>query len=76
MAGLIGLIVREAGKSFSNAVAEMREAVDFLRYYCAQVRDHYPTDTHTPLGIVACICPWNFPLVDLHRAGRGRAGGW
>jgi RHH-type proline utilization regulon transcriptional repressor/proline dehydrogenase/delta 1-pyrroline-5-carboxylate dehydrogenase len=33
-----GLIVREAGKSLPNAVAEMREAVDFLRYYGAQIR--------------------------------------
>jgi RHH-type transcriptional regulator, proline utilization regulon repressor / proline dehydrogenase / delta 1-pyrroline-5-carboxylate dehydrogenase len=62
MAGLIGLIVREAGKTFSSAAAEVREAVDFLRYYAAQVRDHYPAGSHTPLGIVACISPWNFPL--------------
>ena len=34
---LIGLIVREAGKTFANAVGEVREAVDFLRYYAAQV---------------------------------------
>ena len=62
MPGLIGLIVREAGKSFPSAVAEVREAVDFLRYYAAQLRDHFPAGTHTPLGIVACISPWNFPL--------------
>ncbi len=62
MPGLIGLIVREAGKTLSSAVAEVREAVDFLRYYGAQVRDHYPAGSHTPLGIVACISPWNFPL--------------
>ncbi len=62
MAQLIGLIVREAGKTFASAVAEVREAVDFLRYYAAQVRDHYPAGSHTPLGIVACISPWNFPL--------------
>ncbi len=62
MPGLVGLIVREAGKTLSSAVAEVREAVDFLRYYGAQVRDHYPAGSHTPLGIVACISPWNFPL--------------
>ena len=56
---LIGLIVREAGKSFANAVAEVREAVDFLRYYAQQaVLAH----GGTPLGLVACISPWNFPL--------------
>ncbi len=59
---LIGLIVREAGKSYSNAVAEIREAVDFLRYYAADLRDHYPSGSHEPLGVVVCISPWNFPL--------------
>ncbi len=58
---LIGLIVREAGKSVPNAVAEVREAVDFLRYYAAQARDTLGPD-HRPLGPVACISPWNFPL--------------
>jgi RHH-type proline utilization regulon transcriptional repressor/proline dehydrogenase/delta 1-pyrroline-5-carboxylate dehydrogenase len=58
---LVGLIVREAGKTFANAVGEVREAVDFLRYYAAQVRD-WSNDTHKPLGAVACISPWNFPL--------------
>ncbi len=59
---LMGLIVREAGKSLPNAVAEVREAVDFLRYYAAEVRDGFTNDTHRPLGPVACISPWNFPL--------------
>ncbi len=59
---LIGLVVREAGKTFANAVAEVREAVDFLRYYAAQVRDGFSNDTHRPLGPVVCISPWNFPL--------------
>ncbi len=58
---LVGLMVREAGKTFANAVGEVREAVDFLRYYAAQVRD-WSNDTHKPLGVVACISPWNFPL--------------
>lgn len=62
MPALLGLIVREAGKSFSNAVAEVREAVDFLRYYAAQVRTTFGDETHRPLGPVACISPWNFPL--------------
>lgn len=59
---LIGLIVREAGKSMPNAVAEVREAVDFLRYYAGQIRSDFKNETHRPLGAVVCISPWNFPL--------------
>jgi RHH-type proline utilization regulon transcriptional repressor/proline dehydrogenase/delta 1-pyrroline-5-carboxylate dehydrogenase len=59
MAALMALAVREAGKSLPNAIAEIREAVDFLRYYAAQVRD---TDNGAALGPVVCISPWNFPL--------------
>ncbi|MCO4204193.1 trifunctional transcriptional regulator/proline dehydrogenase/L-glutamate gamma-semialdehyde dehydrogenase [Aeromonas taiwanensis] len=59
---LMGLLVRESGKTFANAIAEVREAVDFLRYYAAQARDHFANDTHRPLGPVVCISPWNFPL--------------
>jgi RHH-type proline utilization regulon transcriptional repressor/proline dehydrogenase/delta 1-pyrroline-5-carboxylate dehydrogenase len=59
---LIGLIVREAGKTLPNALGEVREAVDFLRYYAIQARDTLGIETHRPLGPVACISPWNFPL--------------
>ncbi len=59
---LMGLLVREAGKTFANAIAEVREAVDFLRYYAAQARNHLSNDSHRPLGPVVCISPWNFPL--------------
>ena len=59
---LLGLLVREAGKSLANAVSEVREATDFLRYYGAQVRDGFDNATHRPLGPVLCISPWNFPL--------------
>jgi RHH-type proline utilization regulon transcriptional repressor/proline dehydrogenase/delta 1-pyrroline-5-carboxylate dehydrogenase len=59
---LLGLIVREAGKSIPNAIAEIREAVDFLRYYAAQVSATFDNATHRPLGLVLCISPWNFPL--------------
>lgn len=55
----IALAIREAGKSFPNAVAEVREAVDFLRYYAAQI---LPTPSPIALGPVVCISPWNFPL--------------
>ena len=61
MPRLIGLVVREAGKSLPNAVGEVREAVDFLRYYAGEART-FSNDTHRPLGPVACISPWNFPL--------------
>ena len=57
----LGPIVREAGKTFGNAVGEVREAVDFLRYYAGCI-EGFSNDTHRPLGLVACISPWNFPL--------------
>ena len=59
---LIGLIVREAGKSCANAIAEVREAVDFLRYYAAEAVRTLRSGLHEPLGPVVCISPWNFPL--------------
>ena len=62
MAILMGLVIREAGKSLPNAIAEIREAVDFLRYYANQVTAEFRNDTHRPLGPVLCISPWNFPL--------------
>ncbi|MCJ2083850.1 bifunctional proline dehydrogenase/L-glutamate gamma-semialdehyde dehydrogenase PutA [Methylobacterium sp. J-090] len=61
MPDLVGLLVREAGKCVADAVAEVREAIDFLRYYGGKARGFGPA-THRPLGIVACISPWNFPL--------------
>ena len=57
---LLGLIMREAGKSMPNAIGEVREAIDFLRYYAVQGRALLPD--HRPLGPVAAISPWNFPL--------------
>ncbi len=59
---LLTLLVREAGKTCANAVAEVREAVDFLRYYAQQVRRDFDNASHIPLGPVVCISPWNFPL--------------
>jgi RHH-type proline utilization regulon transcriptional repressor/proline dehydrogenase/delta 1-pyrroline-5-carboxylate dehydrogenase len=58
---LLGLAMREAGKSLPNAIAEVREAVDFLRYYAEQARRTLGT-AHKPLGPIVCISPWNFPL--------------
>ena len=52
------LLAREAGKSLLDAVAELREAVDFLRYYAARGLEL----DRPALGTFACISPWNFPL--------------
>ncbi|ETD67799.1 bifunctional proline dehydrogenase/pyrroline-5-carboxylate dehydrogenase [Pelistega indica] len=59
---LLGLITREAGKSFNNGIAEVREAVDFLRYYADQIEENFDIEQQRPLGVVVCISPWNFPL--------------
>ena len=54
---LFAILTREAGKALPDAVAELREAVDFLRYYAAQAQPE-----QNPCGIWTCISPWNFPL--------------
>ena len=72
---LAALAVREAGKSWTDAVGEVREAIDFLRYYAAsaerlfgapQVLDGPVAELNTlelhGRGVFACISPWNFPL--------------
>jgi len=59
---LVGLIVREAGKSYANAVGEVREAADFLRYYAHEAARTLLPASPAPLGLVVCISPWNFPL--------------
>jgi RHH-type transcriptional regulator, proline utilization regulon repressor / proline dehydrogenase / delta 1-pyrroline-5-carboxylate dehydrogenase len=61
-AELIYLLVSEAGKTINNAIAEVREAIDFCNYYAAQVSVEFDNATHKPLGTVVCISPWNFPL--------------
>jgi RHH-type proline utilization regulon transcriptional repressor/proline dehydrogenase/delta 1-pyrroline-5-carboxylate dehydrogenase len=71
----IALCIREAGKTLSAAVAEVREAVDFLRYYASQARTQFAAPTTLPgptgesnrlflhgRGVFVCISPWNFPL--------------
>ncbi|MCE6961253.1 bifunctional proline dehydrogenase/L-glutamate gamma-semialdehyde dehydrogenase PutA [Cereibacter sphaeroides] len=55
---IFALLAREAGKTLPDAVGELREAVDFLRYYAAE-GEHLDAG---PLGTVVCISPWNFPL--------------
>ncbi|HAB69842.1 MAG TPA: delta-1-pyrroline-5-carboxylate dehydrogenase, partial [Acinetobacter nosocomialis] len=59
---LMVLLCRESGKTYANAIAEVREAVDFLRYYATQVENLPNNTTIQPLGTVLCISPWNFPL--------------
>ncbi|MGV8987977.1 MAG: bifunctional proline dehydrogenase/L-glutamate gamma-semialdehyde dehydrogenase PutA [Cypionkella sp.] len=55
---VFALLAREAGKTLSDAVSELREAVDFLRYYA----DGAATLAAPARGFFACISPWNFPL--------------
>jgi RHH-type proline utilization regulon transcriptional repressor/proline dehydrogenase/delta 1-pyrroline-5-carboxylate dehydrogenase len=56
---LFALLAREAGKTALDAIAELREAVDFLRFYAGEGERH---SHHRPRGVVTCISPWNFPL--------------
>ncbi|MEO5973308.1 MAG: bifunctional proline dehydrogenase/L-glutamate gamma-semialdehyde dehydrogenase PutA, partial [Sphingomicrobium sp.] len=72
---LFSLCIREAGKTLPDAVLEVREAVDFLRFYASEARSKFttplplpgPTGEHNELrlhgrGVFTCISPWNFPL--------------
>ncbi|MEO8102694.1 MAG: bifunctional proline dehydrogenase/L-glutamate gamma-semialdehyde dehydrogenase PutA [Betaproteobacteria bacterium] len=71
----MALCAREAGKTLPDALGEVREAVDFCRYYAEQARQHFavphrlqgPTGESNELslqgrGVFASISPWNFPL--------------
>ncbi|MBE9538343.1 MAG: bifunctional proline dehydrogenase/L-glutamate gamma-semialdehyde dehydrogenase PutA, partial [Proteobacteria bacterium] len=60
---LIALCTKEAGKTIPDGVAEVREAVDFCRYYAARaVQEDFPGQGLHARGVVLCISPWNFPL--------------
>ncbi len=59
---LMVLLNRESGKTYSNGIAEVREAVDFLKYYSAQIESLSTEQNFQALGPVLCISPWNFPL--------------
>ncbi len=74
-AELVAMCVREAGKSVPDGIAEVREAVDFLRYYAARARHEFASPQRLPgptgesnelslhgRGVLTCISPWNFPL--------------
>lgn len=71
----MALCTAEAGKSLADGVAEVREAVDFLRYYAKNAREQFAAPTPLPgptgesnvlqlqgRGVFVCISPWNFPL--------------
>ena len=72
---LMSMLVREAGKTLDNALGDLREAVDFLRFYAAQAREQFSVPKRLPgptgevneislhgRGVFVCISPWNFPL--------------
>jgi RHH-type proline utilization regulon transcriptional repressor/proline dehydrogenase/delta 1-pyrroline-5-carboxylate dehydrogenase len=75
MVELASLIVREGGRTYGDAVSEVREAADFCRYYASQSKQRFgeplllpgPAGERNELrlhgrGTFACIAPWNFPL--------------
>ena len=84
---LLHLLQVEAGKTLDDALAELREAVDFCRYYAEEGRRLFdshalpgPTGERNRLvyrarGVVVAISPWNFPPGDLRRTGRCGADG-
>ncbi len=72
---LVAILCREAGKTLPDAVDEVREAVDFCRYYGTKAREQFTLGTALPgptgesnelrlggRGVFVCISPWNFPL--------------
>lgn len=58
---LLYLAIKEAGKTLLNAVGEIREAVDFCRYYAQQAEEFLPQHAKSR-GVMVAISPWNFPL--------------
>ncbi len=61
---LVGFCVREAGKTLRDSIADVREAIDFCRYYADQAGSLFERDggAATPRGVMLCISPWNFPV--------------
>ncbi|MBZ9612358.1 bifunctional proline dehydrogenase/L-glutamate gamma-semialdehyde dehydrogenase PutA [Rheinheimera maricola] len=58
---LLALCIKEAGKTLGDSVAEVREAIDFCRYYAARAEALY-AQPQQARGVFLCISPWNFPL--------------
>ena len=69
------LAAREAGKTLLDGVGEVREAVDFARYYARRGEAERLSAQGAPRGVIACISPWNFPLAIFSRPDPGRTGG-
>ncbi|NQZ83418.1 MAG: bifunctional proline dehydrogenase/L-glutamate gamma-semialdehyde dehydrogenase PutA [Colwellia sp.] len=59
---LIALCIKEAGKVAQDGIDEVREAVDFCRYYAARAIELNEDERLEARGVVLCISPWNFPL--------------
>ncbi|TQV74894.1 bifunctional proline dehydrogenase/L-glutamate gamma-semialdehyde dehydrogenase PutA [Aliikangiella marina] len=59
---LIALCMKEAGKVAQDGIDEVREAVDFCRYYAARAEELAKDDRFEARGVVLCVSPWNFPL--------------
>ena len=72
---LMGVIVSEAGRTLEDALSEVREAIDFCRYYAQQARENFSNPIKLPgptgelnalslhgRGVFVCISPWNFPM--------------
>ncbi|MBD3896965.1 bifunctional proline dehydrogenase/L-glutamate gamma-semialdehyde dehydrogenase PutA [Halomonas sp. ML-15] len=62
IAELTVITTREAGKMMFDGIAEVREAVDFLRYYANEAERLEAEEPGSARGIFVCISPWNFPL--------------
>lgn len=59
---LLGLCIKEAGKITQDSIDEVREAVDFCRYYAVEAQKLSSDKRLEPRGVILCISPWNFPL--------------
>ncbi|SIT02263.1 L-proline dehydrogenase /delta-1-pyrroline-5-carboxylate dehydrogenase [Roseivivax lentus] len=62
IAELCAITTREAGKTLLDGIAEVREAVDFLRFYANEAERLEEEEPGQARGIFVCISPWNFPL--------------
>ncbi len=61
-AELMALAAREAGKTWLDGVGEVREAVDFCRYYANEAKRYAAQGRASGRGVFVCVSPWNFPL--------------
>lgn len=59
---LVAICIKEAGKVAQDGIDEVREAVDFCRYYAARAEELAEDERFEPRGVILCISPWNFPL--------------